>query len=523
MTLYLKYRPQTLDELDSEKARETLKEIVLKGEIPHAFLFSGPKGIGKTSAARILAKIVNCENPKKGEPCNSCDQCTSIMRGENIDVVEIDAASHRGIDDVRAIRDAVKLAPARAKKKVYIIDEAHMLTVEASNALLKTLEEPPPHVIFILATTNPEKLIDTIRSRATNIPFKKATKGEIVRALKRVLKGEKVREDTKALELIAEKSEGSFRDAVKIVEELLVRDKDISYHKVEEYLFNKGLFNVDDFLGLLAERKTTKALSIIETAVNGGISAKNIATLLIERLRKALLSLFDLEGEELQDFTKDEIIQLIKLLSGVVPQIQSAVVEQIPLEVAVVEWCEKYAPNKNFDKNSNLTSKKNLRGENQKSDDLGKKLQPEKPSEENTLGEKNSLSNSSDSSNSFKAIGELWEKVLAEIHPANISTEALLRASKPVSFDGKVLTLSVYYKFHKERLEESPHRDVLENVVEKIVGQKIRVKCLLTQPPFNVKQKESSLSQEKKDNDDVVLTESEDEDIVKIAKEIFGG
>ena len=164
-TYYLKYRPNKIKELDLKEVRESLNKIVKSGKISHAFLFSGPKGSGKTSAARIIAKIVNCERRKKNqqEPCSRCEQCKSISQGANIDVIELDAASHRGIDDVRSLRDAVKLAPAKAPKKVYIIDEAHMLTTEASNALLKTLEEPPKHVMFILATTNPEKLIDTIK------------------------------------------------------------------------------------------------------------------------------------------------------------------------------------------------------------------------------------------------------------------------------------------------------------------------------------------------------------------------
>src|SRR3972149_9928838 len=147
MTLYLKYRPKNLDELDLVSVAESLKKIVKSGKIPHAFLFSGPKGTGKTSAARILAKIINCES--KNPPCDKCEQCVSITKGSNLDVIEMDAASHRGIDDVRTLRDAVKLAPVSSKKKIYIIDEAHMLTTEASNALLKTLEEPPEHVMFI--------------------------------------------------------------------------------------------------------------------------------------------------------------------------------------------------------------------------------------------------------------------------------------------------------------------------------------------------------------------------------------
>src|SRR3989344_3187949 len=229
MTYYLKYRSQTLDQLDLEKVRDQLQKIVSSGRVPHALLFSGPRGSGKTSAARILAKVVNCEIRDKDkdkdkqsltlrdkqsltlrdkqsltlrdkqsltlrdkEPCNKCGSCVAITKGSSLDVIEIDAASNRGVDDIRTLRETVKLSPISARMKVYIIDEAHMLTTEASNALLKTLEEPPAHAMFILATTAPEKLLDTIRSRSTLINFYKGTVPEVIRSLKRVVKGEKL-------------------------------------------------------------------------------------------------------------------------------------------------------------------------------------------------------------------------------------------------------------------------------------------------------------------------------------------
>ena len=222
MVFYRKYRPQTISELDSSNVRETLF-AVLKGEnIPHAFLFTGPKGLGKTSTARIVAKAVNCLHPKNGEPCNVCEQCVSITNGSNIDILEIDGASNRGIDEIRELRERVKLAPSSAKKKVYIIDEVHMLTTEAFNALLKTIEEPPAHVMFIFCTTEPHKVPETILSRCFHISFSLATTAELVHSLERITNGEKIEAEKGALELIAHLAEGGFRDAAKILEEMVL-------------------------------------------------------------------------------------------------------------------------------------------------------------------------------------------------------------------------------------------------------------------------------------------------------------
>src|SRR5579884_4048056 len=189
MVFYRKYRSQTINDLDSTAVRETLLRILQKPQsIPHAFLFTGPKGLGKTSTARIVAKVVNCtarhgpQPASRIEPCNECSQCTSITNGTNLDVFEIDAASNRGIDEIRDLKEKIRLSPVAAKKKVYIIDEVHMLTTEAFNALLKTLEEPPSHAMFILCTTEQHKVPATILSRCFHIGFSKATPDELVRS-----------------------------------------------------------------------------------------------------------------------------------------------------------------------------------------------------------------------------------------------------------------------------------------------------------------------------------------------------
>jgi DNA polymerase-3 subunit gamma/tau len=313
MTFYLKYRPQTLAELDLTNVRESLEKIVASGKIPHALLFSGPKGLGKTSAARILAKAVNCEKIVTGdkrqtagfEPCNKCGQCLSITKGTNLDVIELDAASHRGIDDIRILRDAVKLAPATARKKVYIIDEAHMLTTEAVNALLKTLEEPPSHVMFVLATTNPEKLIGTIRSRVTEIPFKKATIEETLRSLARVVAGEKIKIEKGALEEIAKKAAGSLRDATKILEQLVIEDRNFDAKSVAEFLFRAQTFDLDNFLVLLAKKDVKAAILEIENVSRSGLETELLVKSLLERFRLSLLAKVGVGEDSLEFFNKE--------------------------------------------------------------------------------------------------------------------------------------------------------------------------------------------------------------------------
>jgi len=542
MTFYLKYRPQKIDDLDLKDVRETLAKIVKSKNIPHAFLFSGPKGSGKTSAARILAKVVNCEStslklrgPGKMEPCNKCAQCTSITNGNNIDVIELDAASHRGIDDIRTLREGVMLAPARAKKKVYIIDEAHMLTTEASNALLKTLEEPPAHVVFILATTNPEKLIETIRSRTFSINFKKATSEEIVRSLSKVISGEKIKADKKILIMVAQASDGSFRDAVKILEELTLDNKKLVDKFVEEYLFSKRLFDVDKFFEFLSSRNANKAISLIESAVTKGVLVKAISSSVIRRLRDSYLAKIGIEDIDLGLFSKTELILLIKLFSKSLSQISESVIDQLPLEIAIAEWCEEelnpFGKLRPFGSELRVEEIDAERSRNIKTQNT---LQagPETKLETKSEGGNNKSHSENSSSNSIKqetksvtelvksvkkttvsVTEEVWKQILAAIRPKNTSTEALLRAARPMNYDGNTLELGVFYRFHKERLEMREHRSLLEDVASEIFGSQVKIVCSLTEQPIKEESEEINTN---------ALSEAEDDDIVKVAKEIFG-
>jgi DNA polymerase-3 subunit gamma/tau len=508
MTLYLKYRPKNLDELDLKDVAESLKNILSKKSIPHAFLFAGPKGTGKTSAARILAKIVNCEQlTVNGGPCGECEQCISIEKGNNLDVIEMDAASHRGIDDVRILRDAVKLSPVSAKKKIYIIDEAHMLTTEASNALLKTLEEPPEHVIFILATTNPEKLIETIRSRTTFIPFRKANTAEIVKSLKRVVLGEKIKADDETLNVIAEASDGSFRDGIKILEQLVAEEKDLSKEFLEEFLFKKKDFDIENIVSLLVKKDVKKLIEEIGKLGAKGVNIETFITALLSKLRTSLLAKVGIGVDEITDLDKFQLINLIELMNEASVGISESLIEELPLEIAVIKWCDTEIKNQK--------SKIKIEGE---------------AIIENTLPVSDSaqtiVSDVREHAVAPVVVGEgvnsdligvnddVWKNILSLVKPINASIEALLRSSKPITYDGKELTLGVYYKFHKERLEDVRHRKILEEVVAKVLGSPTKVSCTLVDPPPRKIIEEIKI--------ETVLTEGKDRDIIKVAEEIFG-
>ena len=539
-TLYLKYRPQKISELDLADVRDLLSKIVNTGNIPHAFLFEGPRGSGKTSAARIIAKVINCTNPSKdNEPCNVCEQCVSITKGTNIDVIELDAASHRGIDDIRLIRESVKLAPAKAKKKVYIIDEAHMLTTEASNALLKTLEEPPDHVVFILATTNPEKLIDTIKSRTVRINFKKATPSEIVKSLSNVLEKEKKKFNKEVLELVSLNVDGSFRDAKKILEELLIKDAINDLDKAQNYLLNKSEFNIEDLFEKLYIKDTKGAVALLNNAENAGVSSKTIYNQIVGKLKNLLFSVAGYKKDESNKFEKQQVIDISDIFITFWNKYQNDVSDYMPFYLSVAEWCGRGGGGNEKVNNikENVLSRKKTGEED--ADSRNRDGDARKISKSDNFEENDNLKSLPDIEpgtipidNSNIISDELWKQVLSSVRSKNASTEALLRASKPMNFDGKKLSLGVFYKFHKEKLESLPHKICLEDCLRGAVGGDVKVECFLTSPEVVVKTEKvpdvlnnsptNGQNQTAYKGSDVILSETEDADLIKLADEVFG-
>ncbi len=466
VVLYRKYRPQKISEIDSPSIREKLETILNSGRVPHAFLFSGPKGTGKTSSARIIAKSVNCErNNGKGEPCNRCTACTSITNGTNLDILEIDAASNRGIDEIRELRDKIRLAPASSRKKIYIIDEVHMLTNEAFNALLKTLEEPPEHALFILCTTNTEKLPETIISRCTRIDFRRATTEDIVESLKRVKRGEERDVDKEALEEVAQRSEGSYRDAHKLLEEVLTtypRAK-ITVEMVRKVLGEKE--TMADLFVWVKPSDAQKGLEMIGQMIEKGADLKFLTQQILDILHFHLLKKYGVEDqnktydENLESLTAEELKSLISLFSRAGLEIRTAVIPQLPLEMAIIEWCEQ----KKEDAGGNEFSHPSLSDDSHNSDALA--------SSQKTRPEGNPhLSN--------KNLGEIdarWQEILTAIKPYNHSVAGLLHSCRPGIFDGEKLQLEVFYKFHYDKLSEPKIGELLDKVAGEVLGKKVKV------------------------------------------------
>lgn len=492
MVFYRKYRPSTIEDLDSEQVRTKLSSILTAKELSHAFLFTGPKGLGKTSAARIVAKIVNCENKKGLEPCNKCEQCISTAEGRNFDVLEIDAASNRGIDEIRDLREKIRLAPMKASKKVYIIDEVHMLTAEAFDALLKTLEEPPAHAIFILCTTEPHKVPPTIVSRCVHITFNKATTEELVRAFQRISKGENLNVDKDVLSDIAKMSDGSFRDGTKILEELVItaNGKKITEELLESTYKTSSLTTIiEKLLKALSEKDVKEALVLLSKVPEQGIDIKYFTDQFIEALHKILLFQFKVTSSApAAGFSGAEIKKLMEIVTKYYPQLKYSVVPQLPLEMAAIEYCQDLGDIRLSRAESD--AREDARGpvapSSRPTASVASSLQSldgtpssritprvGEDSEENNKGRQTSIEQRTGGAKSF------LQELIVEVKPFNHSIAGVLRGCT-AEIDGEKVQISTKYKFHKEKLEERATIDVLEKVSSQLIGKKAQVSVILS-------------------------------------------
>jgi len=360
LALYRKYRPQTFSEfVGQEHIVKTITNQIQRGMISHAYLFSGSRGTGKTTLARLFAKTINCQNRKGGfEPCNQCEACREINGSRAVDIIEIDAASNRGIDEIRNLREGIKFPPTFLKYKVLILDEAHQLTKEAANAILKILEEPPVHAVFILATTEIHKMIPTIISRCQRFDFYKLTKDEITKKLEEILKNEGIKIEKEALNQIAISANGSLRDAESILDQAISfsKNKEITADDIRNLLGIVDLSLVIEFTKILSKKNVGEALNLLDKNLEKGLDVQEFAKVIIDYLRKILVIKINpqLENDVLDElsseakeitkklgekFTLEELRKLLNLFLEAENKIRYSSLPQLPIELAIIEYC----------------------------------------------------------------------------------------------------------------------------------------------------------------------------------------
>lgn len=521
---YRKWRSQTLSEIiGQESVTQTLRNALSSGRISHAYLFCGPRGTGKTSTARILAKAVNCSTTGgKGEPCNTCEMCRAITEGSALDVIEIDAASNTSVDDVRSLREKVNYSPAQARYKVYIIDEFHMLSGSASNALLKTLEEPPPHVIFILATTEVHKILPTIMSRCQRFDFRRISQVDTMKKLAIICQAENITIAAESLRLIARSATGSMRDALNLLERLITYyGNDVSFQQVQELLGITGDARVRELVQHIMSDDIKTAVATINNVNSDGLDLRHFKRELVEYLRCLLL--IKTGSQDTVDMTVDDmtilkemanktalgkILKTLKLFSQAETSTENNSI--LSLELAIIDSIQKteesptqahtrqqepvaprrivpeMAPRPANVKPSQIAEVKNNIPSVTTAVPPKQSIQSETRSNPSPVAE-HPITKTSASPLEAGSVGERlkqeWRHVLDQVTPDLRKSPALaiLRSAgvQPVGFENGVVVLSFRYAYLKEKLEEMENQRVAEKVLSSFIGQNCRIQCVL--------------------------------------------
>lgn len=476
-TLYLKYRPRRFDEIVGQDwISKILKKALKDGKHSHAYLFSGARGTGKTSTARIVAKALNCLKPEDGEPCNKCTACKAINEGRFLDLFEIDAASNRGIDEIRELKERVNFTPAEGKCKVYIIDETHMLTTEAFNALLKTLEEPPQHTVFILATTEPHKVPLTIISRTQRFDFKLASDDDLKKRVALILKKEEVKMDEDAIDLIIKGGGGSFRDTETVLEKVIrsteaSKDKKITLDEVRQILGLTDEKAVQSMMESLILCNLDSALSTLYEVNNQGLSLTQFLKQLLEFGRVLIHNKIESEENPMGiDFDLKNLVKVIRILSECVVQMKYAPIQILPFELAIVDICGQERLSKEAHKSDKPADFKEVEEDKKKLEetkDIAEKIK------------ENEKSNDEKPAAELKKVKKIWDKFLEKIKPYNNHLQAFLSKAEPSDIRGEKIILKVPFKFHKSRIEEHASRKVISEVFQALLNVSLVPSCII--------------------------------------------
>jgi len=470
-----------IGEIDNASVREQLLSLLAKDrdKLPHAFFFTGPKGTGKTTAARVIAKLFNCTKLTKAGPCGECDQCKDIAKGMNLDVIEMDAASNRGIDEIRQLRDRIGLTPSSSAYTIYIIDEVHMLTTEAFNALLKTLEEPPGHAVFVLATTDAHKVPATIKSRCLELNFHKASADELLHALERVVAAEKINISKEGLTYIAGLADGSFRDAVKYLEQASLQAGKVTEESLQKVFATPQYAKLETFIKLLFQKDTKGALAYLEEIRQQGIEFRSFVTFVLQMLESDMVSL--VTGVSDSRFGPlPQLKRAIHLFTVAYEELRMSPIPQLPIELAIIEFCED-APAPGVSSGQApvpVPASKPVVSSAPPSVAPTPQKDPTPTPHEAPVSAGEAPVQSLGLLTLDK-LAEHWSDFIASTKPINHSVAGVLRSSRPKAVENGIVTIEAFYRFHQEKLADTQTKFILSDVLKKLFGEKVKIEIVL--------------------------------------------
>ncbi len=517
---YRKWRPQTLAEIVGQQhITQTLLNALSNNRVSHAYLFCGPRGTGKTSTGRILAKAVNCLSNGQGEPCNTCAMCQAINEGSAVDFIEIDAASNTGVDDIRSLREKVNYAPNQARYKVYIIDEVHMLSTSAANALLKTLEEPPPHIIFVLATTEVHKVLPTIQSRCQRFDFHRLSLADITAKLTSICQKEGINIEPEALCLVAKSATGSLRDAENLLEQFTTYyGNEIGLHQAQAILGITGDQRAKEVIKQIVNKDVSAGIATINNVNNDGLDLRQFIRELMEYLRGVLL--LKTGADQALDFTAEEIAELKDLAANAsLPQILTAIkhfgelesgfnsYSTLPLELALVDsiLTEKEARTIPAPKVEEALAepavtatepvvpppppqpeeaKAKPKKEAAKAEPVEAKAEATTPpaKAEPVKAKAEVTTPPPPPSNEVERISASWKQIIEQAPEDTKRTPAIaiLRSAgiRVVNIEGNTVVLSFKYAYHKEQIEKPENQRTAEKILSHFLGHSCRINCI---------------------------------------------
>jgi len=475
IALYRKYRPHNFDNLvGQDHIKGTLLNAFKTERVSHAYLFSGPRGTGKTSTARLIAKALNCTDLKDHyDPCNECDFCNDINAGSLIDIIEIDAASNRGIDEVRDLKEKINFAPTKAKYKIYIIDEVHMMTKEAFNALLKTLEEPPAHAYFILATTEIHKIPETIISRCQRFDFKRITNKALLTRLTYIAQLEKIEAEDQALEAISRYVDGGMRDAIGLVEQLTIEGK-LTFAYVKEVLGISDAGIIIELYDTIANNDVKAAFKIIHDLHDQGTDLKKFVHEFVDSLRTRMLE--DIAQGNNGNVSK--YVKMIEVFQDAQLKLNLISVPQLPLEIAVIRLTtpqEEFATEPEVPKAKEEEAKP--RAHKKIEEKAVKKVEPvmervpEIKEEKVVEAKEETVINQGELT--LDSVIDNWPRILERIKAPSLKMSA--KNALPVKINGSELTLQFGSNFHKDKVMEHDYRVELEKIIEEVTGSGAKI------------------------------------------------